>query len=62
MGVPTLTVFGIGEPTRYRPWGAHSEIVLAAGADLRRLEADAVAEALRGHLRRQHSKSVRAAP
>lgn len=34
MNTPTLTVFGPGEPSRYRPWGAHARTVLAPQADL----------------------------
>ncbi len=37
-------------------------VTLSTGEKVTVLEAEAVAEALRGHLRRQHSKSVRAAP
>ena len=34
MGTPSLTVFGPGDPTRYRPWGIHAHIVLAPQEDL----------------------------
>ncbi len=34
MGTPSLTVFGPGDPTRYRPWGSHAHIVLAPREDL----------------------------
>lgn len=34
MGTPSLTVFGPGDPTRYRPWGTHAHIVLAPQEDL----------------------------
>ena len=34
MGTASLTVFGPGDPTRYRPWGPRARIVLAPQADL----------------------------
>ena len=34
MGTPSLTVFGPGDPTRYRPWGRHAHIVLAPQENL----------------------------
>ena len=34
MGTPSLTVFGPGDPTRYRPWGPYAHIVLASQEDL----------------------------
>ncbi len=50
LNVPTLTVFGPGNATRYRPWGARAEVVLAPNADLKLIEPATVAEALRQHL------------
>ncbi|MEM7469378.1 MAG: glycosyltransferase family 9 protein [Pseudomonadota bacterium] len=46
LNVPSLTVFGEGEPDRYRPWGSHSEIVLAPNKQLDKLAPTVVAEAL----------------
>ena len=43
LNVPSLTVFGPGEPHRYRPWGARAEIILAPQEDLSRLQPAAVA-------------------
>lgn len=47
LGVPTVTVFGPGQPARYRPWGKHAEIVLAPDADLAALEPQPVIDAVR---------------
>lgn len=46
-GTPTLVVFGVGEPQRYRPWGAHTDYVVAPGRVLPSLEGRAVADRLR---------------
>ncbi len=46
-GVPTVTVFGPGQPQRYRPWGQHVRVVQAPGDDLSRLSAAPVAAAVR---------------
>lgn len=37
VGRPTLTVFGPGQPQRYRPWGAASHWLTSAEADLTKL-------------------------
>jgi ADP-heptose:LPS heptosyltransferase len=50
--VPTLTIFGPGNPSRYRPWGPEAGIICAPEANLQRLEVEVVAQALRGHLAR----------
>lgn len=50
MGTPSLTVFGPGNPDRYRPWGAHARTVLAPHADLAALTPAAVWDALRALL------------
>ena len=49
--IPTLTVFGPGEPARYRPWGPRAAIICAPGAELSALPAQSVADALHEHLR-----------
>ncbi len=49
-GVPTLTVFGPGDPARYEPWGPRAAIVLAPQANLKLLDPGVVARALRQHL------------
>ena len=46
MDVPTLTLFGPGDPDRYRPWGRHTRIVTAPQADLAQLEPSVVIAAL----------------
>ena len=47
VGTPTLTVFGPGEPLRYRPWGAHARWLEAPGQDLSRLSVEQVATVLK---------------
>ncbi len=42
VGVPTLTVFGPGDPPRYRPWGEAARIVCAADGRLEDLGAEQV--------------------
>jgi len=49
VGTPTLTLFGPGDPARYRPWGAGAAWLEAPGRDLDRLRADTVAAKLRAH-------------
>ncbi|MGE3847161.1 MAG: glycosyltransferase family 9 protein [Gammaproteobacteria bacterium] len=50
VGVPTLTVFGPGDPPRYRPWGQTARIVCAADGRLERLRAEQVWPDLRAML------------
>lgn len=45
--VPTLTLFGPGDPARYRPWGPITSLVRAPNDDLSRLSASTVAAELR---------------
>lgn len=47
LGCPTVTVFGPGQPQRYRPWGERVRLVTAPMQDLARLDAATVAAALR---------------
>lgn len=47
---PSLTLFGPGDPLRYRPWGTRAAWLKADGGDLRRLSPAGVAAALRKHL------------
>lgn len=46
LDVPTVTVFGPGEPERYRPWGRRTALALAPAGDLTRLDAAQVAGVL----------------
>lgn len=48
--VPTLTVFGPGDPPRYRPWGEAARIVCASDGRLEGLGADQVWPALQALL------------
>ncbi len=48
--VPTLTVFGPGEPQRYCPWGERAAWIRGANARLDALSADEVSARLRSHL------------
>ena len=50
LDVPTLTLFGPGEPARYRPWGSKARVALAPEGDLEQLSVEAVADALSGLL------------
>lgn len=50
LGIPTLTLFGPGEPQRYRPWGPYARIMLAPNRNLNELSVAAVATEL-GKLR-----------
>ena len=47
VGVPTLTLFGPGQPERYRPWGSMATICCAPQGDLAQLSAAAAASAMR---------------
>ena len=37
VSVPSLTLFGPGQPARYRPWGPQARVMLAPAQDLSRL-------------------------
>ena len=45
LGKPSLTVFGIGDPERYLPWGSQSVAVTEPSKDLRRLKSSRVSTA-----------------
>ncbi len=49
-GIPTLTLFGPGEPERYHPWGPRAAWLRGEGGDMRRLEPAAVARRQLQHL------------
>lgn len=46
LGVPTLTMFGPGNPQRYRPWGPYTALALAPGGVLTELTPAAAYAAL----------------
>lgn len=50
MNTPTLTVFGPGQPSRYRPWGVHAQTVLAPQENLAALAPATVWTALQSLL------------
>ena len=45
LGKRSLTVFGVGDPERYRPWGDQSAVVIEPSKDLRRLKSFHVSNA-----------------
>ena len=47
---PTLTLFGVGDPDRYHPWGARAAWLTEPNRDLGRLPVADVCSALRAHL------------
>lgn len=47
VGTPTLTVFGPGQPERYRPWGDKARWLVGADKDLQRLSVEVVAQEIR---------------
>ena len=50
LGIPTMTLFGEGDPQRYRPWGDKAGIVLAPNKNLGALSPEKVVQALKSHL------------
>lgn len=50
VGIPTYTVFGVGQPHRYRPWGEHAAWVQSPDRCVGSVEATAVASAIITHL------------
>ncbi|MBI2992912.1 MAG: glycosyltransferase family 9 protein [Gammaproteobacteria bacterium] len=50
-GTVSLTLFGPGDPARYRPWGARADWIAAADGELASLAPRQAAERLRFHLR-----------
>ena len=50
MGRPTMTVFGPGQPERYRPWGALARWIVAADGEIGSVSAGEVAAAVRDQL------------
>lgn len=47
VGTPTLTLFGPGQPERYRPWGDNAHWLTNVEKDLNRLSAEDVAQEVR---------------
>jgi len=50
-GIPTLTLFGPGEPLRYRPWNPRGRWLQSPNRDIRALQVSPVADALKELLR-----------
>ncbi len=57
MGIPTLTPFGPGDPTRYRPWGPRACVVQAPQDNLALLTPQSVWSALEALLDQEHRTS-----
>ncbi len=51
VGIPTLTLFGPGEPQRYRPWNSRGRWLQSPNRDIRTLPVNRVADALTEQLR-----------
>jgi ADP-heptose:LPS heptosyltransferase len=51
VGIPTLTLFGPGEPQRYRPWNSRARWLQSPDRDIRSLPVSEVADALMRLLR-----------
>jgi heptosyltransferase-3 len=51
VGIPTLTLFGPGEPQRYRPWNPRGRWLQSPNRDIRALQVSHVADALTELLR-----------
>lgn len=47
LGKPSVTVFGKGDPSRYKPWGHRAVAVVAPLRDLNRLEYPVVSDAIK---------------
>jgi len=46
VGIPTLTLFGPGDPLRYRPWNSHGRWLQSPNRDIRTLQVAQVADAV----------------
>jgi ADP-heptose:LPS heptosyltransferase len=45
-GIPTLTIFGTGEPDRYRPWGESSLWLVGQKQEIKNVSVGAVVDLL----------------
>jgi ADP-heptose:LPS heptosyltransferase len=45
-GIPTLTLFGPGDPLRYRPWNSHGRWLQSPNRNIRALQVEHVADAV----------------
>jgi heptosyltransferase-3 len=57
-GIPTLTLFGPGEPQRYRPWNSRGRWLQSPNRDIRALPVSHVADSLTKLLRETESQEV----
>jgi heptosyltransferase-3 len=57
-GIPTLTLFGPGEPQRYHPWNSRGRWLQSPNRDIRALPVSHVADALKELLRETEPQEV----
>jgi len=57
-GIPTLTLFGPGEPQRYHPWNSRGRWLQSPNRDIRTLPVSHVADALKELLRETEPQEV----
>ena len=53
-----MTLFGVGDPARYRPWGPKAAWLVGPDRDLNRLTVAEVCKLLRTHLSATRSERV----
>ena len=46
VGIPTITIFGTGEPVRYRPWGEKSSWFVGEQQKVEKVSVDEVVKQL----------------
>ena len=58
VSVPSLSLFGIGEPQRYRPWGKQATWLQGDNNDISKIPVDAVVQAVKKGLSMSSNKSI----
>jgi heptosyltransferase III len=56
MGVPSFTVFGVGQPHRYRPWGVHAHWYQDPQHEIKHVAASMIAEQIKIQVNLKHEK------